>query len=128
VSLSWSVNTNSAKTSFQVERKTGAGGAYAVIAVVDNGASYLDTSVTAGTQYYYRVKAMSDAGESNYSDEANATPIAGQSSMPLVDLKLWLKADSEVYRNAQDGVRVWADQSGNLNHAIAPAVANQPVW
>ena len=128
VSLSWSVNANNTRTSFQVERKTGAGGTYAAIAVVDNGACYLDTGVASGTQYYYRVKAINYAGESNYSNEANVTPVAGLTSMPLTYLKLWLRADSEVRKAGTNRVDRWWDQSGVANHADQTTTAKRPLW
>ena len=38
--------------------------------------TYSDTGLSAGTTYYYRVKATNQAGGSNYSNVANATPSA----------------------------------------------------
>jgi len=62
---------------FIIERKTGAGGAYASIARTSTGVTtYVDTAVVAGTTYCYRVKAFNASGESGYSNEACAAPQA----------------------------------------------------
>src|SRR6266851_8483994 len=124
VSLAWSATITNTATSFVVERKVGTGGTYGAIAVVDNGASYLDSSAVAGTQYYYRVKAVNDVGTSDYSNEATATPAAGLVSMPLNELILWLKADAG---HGAGNISSWVDQSGRGNHAIQTATANRPL-
>ncbi len=73
INLSWTDNS-SAETGFRIERKTGSGGTYSEIATVSaNVTSYSDTGLSASTTYYYRVLAYNDAGNSAYSNEANAT-------------------------------------------------------
>ncbi len=72
--LSWT-NTTVAAQNILIERKIGVDGDYAVIATLPGTAtSYVDTDVDAGTQYYYRIKAVGVAGPSDYSGETNATP------------------------------------------------------
>ncbi len=61
------------ETSFKIERKTGAG-AYSQIGTVStNVTTYSDTLLSAGTQYFYRVRASNAVGDSDYSNETNAT-------------------------------------------------------
>lgn len=72
VNLVWSDNSNN-ETGFKVERKTGASGSWAQIATTTL-AGYTDTTVAAGTQYVYRVRATNAAGDSAYSNEAPVTP------------------------------------------------------
>src|SRR6267143_1665177 len=73
IKLSWTDNS-SIETGFKIERKKGATGTYTQIALVGSGVgSFNDTGLTTNTQYYYRVRATNSAGDSTYSNEANAT-------------------------------------------------------
>jgi endoglucanase len=73
INLSWTDNANN-ETGFKIERKVGAGGTYAQIATVGaNVTSYNNTGLSAGTTYYYRVRANNAAGDSAYSPQTNAT-------------------------------------------------------
>lgn len=73
INLSWmDVSTN--ETGYRIERKAGAGGAYAEVAAVGvNVNSYADAGLTPGTQYFYRVRGVNAAAASAYSNEAGAT-------------------------------------------------------
>jgi subtilisin family serine protease len=80
INLSWVDNSNN-ETGFYIERKTGSGGTYAQIGSVGAGVrSYASTGLTAGTTYYYRVRAYNGSGNSGYSNEAYATTLSGCSS------------------------------------------------
>jgi fibronectin type 3 domain-containing protein len=49
--------------------------------------------------------------------------------MPLGNLALWLKADAGLLQGGTNTpVSLWADQSGNGNHATQPTGVNQPQW
>ena len=70
--LSWT-DSDQLETGFVIERKTGAGGVWAQIATpAANSVTYSDSGLTAGTVYYYRIKAINGAGDSAWSNEANA--------------------------------------------------------
>ena len=74
--LSWTDNSL-VESAFEVERKTGSEGTYSQIATVDaNVTTYSDTGLSESTTYYYRVRAYNSAGNSTYSDEADATTLA----------------------------------------------------
>jgi fibronectin type III domain protein len=75
--LSWTVPADGGRpiTSYNVYRGTSAGGE-ALLASAGNTTSYDDTSVTAGTTYYYRVAAVNSVGEGSQSNELSATPAA----------------------------------------------------
>jgi hypothetical protein len=74
VQLAWN-NVSNFSQNVEVQRKTGAGGTYQQIALLNGDAtSYTDINLDAGTQYYYRVRAIDLAGSSAFSNEANATP------------------------------------------------------
>ena len=75
--LSWTDNSNN-EDGFKIERKTGAGGTYAQVAVVGvNTVSYSDNGLASPVLYYYRIKAFNTIGDSAYSNESSATtPLA----------------------------------------------------
>ncbi len=76
INLAWTDNATN-ETGFKIERKTGSGGTYSQIATAGAGATgYSNTGLTAGTTYYYRVRATNSAGDSPYSNEASATSLA----------------------------------------------------
>ena len=75
VNVSWT-DVSAFETEYRVERKTGTGGAFAVISVLPAGSnSFSDNSVSAGTFYSYRVQAVDNVTQttSAYSTEAFLT-------------------------------------------------------
>jgi len=79
LTVTWSDATPDDHTGFKVERKTGTTGAFAQAATTGPTVMvYLDTTLTAGTTYCYRVRAYNTAGDSPYTAEACAvapTPV-----------------------------------------------------
>ncbi len=75
VSLAWTAVSGA--TSYNVYRasSTGALGTKTKIAAA-TASSYVDSTVTNGTTYYYQVTAVNAGGESSGSNEASATPAA----------------------------------------------------
>ncbi|MFT3948647.1 MAG: PA14 domain-containing protein [Agriterribacter sp.] len=66
VSLSWSDNSNN-ETSFEIFRSTNPVSDFATVAVLPaNTTTYQDTTLSAATQYYYKVRAINQNGESAY--------------------------------------------------------------
>lgn len=82
VDLDWNDNTEPDLASYNVKRSTSSGGPYTQIDSVTI-SNYTDTTVTAGTTYYYVVTAV-DAGshESGNSNEASATPYDNPPAAP----------------------------------------------
>jgi titin len=82
VNLDWNDNTEPDLASYNVKRSTTSGGPYTQIDSVTV-SNYTDTTVTAGTTYYYVVTAV-DAGshESGNSNEASATPYDNPPAAP----------------------------------------------
>jgi hypothetical protein len=73
INLSWTDNASN-ETGFKIERKTGSGGTWSQVATVGAGVTgYSNTGLSASTTYTYRVRATNSAGDSGYSNEANAT-------------------------------------------------------
>lgn len=82
INLTWTDAANN-ETGFKLERKTGAGGAYAQIATpAANVTSYSDIGRNPSTQYYYRVRATNAVGDSSFSNEANATTPNSTQTVP----------------------------------------------
>lgn len=81
VTLAWNSVNNA--TSYNVKRSTTAGGPYVTVGSVTGATyTYTDTNVVNGTTYYYVVTAVAPAGESAPSNEASATPKAGDVVVP----------------------------------------------
>ena len=73
LALTWQDNSND-EDNFAIERKTGTSGTYTQITLVAaDSSSYVDTTVTRGINYCYRVQAVNSAGASAYTNEACKT-------------------------------------------------------
>jgi subtilase family serine protease len=82
VSLGWSApTTGGGVQSYNVYRGVASGGETLLQAGVI-GTSYTDSSVTAGTPYFYEVTASNSGGGSSRSNEASATPTAAPDPPP----------------------------------------------
>jgi hypothetical protein len=79
VTLSWASSSGAA--SYHVKRSTTSGGPYTQVAS-PTASSYVDSSLTNGTKYFYVVSALNAAGESANSAEASATPTAPANPPP----------------------------------------------
>jgi titin len=83
INLTWQDNSSD-ETGFKIERKTGSG-SYSQIATVGAGVtSYSNTLLSAGTTYYYRVRAYNAVGNSDYSNEASATTLPPPPAAPVL--------------------------------------------
>jgi large repetitive protein len=71
VNLTWTAPVGELN-GYVVERSTG-GGSFSAIGLTSE-TSYLDTGLTTGNEYLYRVSAANDAGTSGFSNIASATP------------------------------------------------------
>ncbi|HEY0703748.1 MAG TPA: glycoside hydrolase family 44 protein [Candidatus Acidoferrales bacterium] len=72
VSLTWNASTGATK--YNVKRSTTSGGPFNTTLASPTTTTYVDTSVTNGTAYFYVVSAVNTAGESANSAQATATP------------------------------------------------------
>jgi fibronectin type 3 domain-containing protein/regulation of enolase protein 1 (concanavalin A-like superfamily) len=113
ISLTWSDNSNN-ETGFVIERKLGAGGTYAVLTTTAAGAtSFLDTSVTPGQTYFYRVSATNAGGNSSPSNESSAVApqpssfASGDIGNPTPAGSTTTIADGVDYDVAAGGTNIW---------------------
>jgi hypothetical protein len=129
INLTWDELLNGGATQIGIERATTSNGVFSVIAQVNSTLSYLDTNLTAGTTYYYRIRAINLQAWSAYSGVAEVTTPGTGSAMPVSNLQIWLKADTGLLQGPTNTpVNLWVDQSGNGNNATQPTAINQPVW
>ena len=124
INLTWAYSLTNFSTTFKIERKLGINGNFAEIAAIPNALAYLDSGLSPGTEYYYRVRASVGGIDSDYSNTNGATTLVTGSDVPLSALQLWLKADAGCGVGA---VSYWLDQSGKGNHATVPANENAPL-
>jgi fibronectin type 3 domain-containing protein len=81
VSLSWPAVTGA--DIYNVYRRVSPSGSWTAIALGVPATAYLDTGVTNGTAYDYRIQAVNAGGVSFYSDHVTATPVnTGIPSVP----------------------------------------------
>ncbi len=74
IRVEWTDNASN-EANFLVERKTGAAGSFVQIAsLTTNTTSFVDTLLTVGTTYFYRIRASNPAGPSAYSSTVSDTP------------------------------------------------------
>ncbi len=80
IDLNWQDNSDDEK-GFKIERRQGQTGDFSQIAKVGaDKTNYSDKGLSAGTTYYYRVKAYNAQGNSDYSNTAQATTLSSSSN------------------------------------------------
>lgn len=106
INITWQDNSTD-ETNFIIDRKT-EGGSYSVRATLTaNQTSYSDSTVSANTKYYYRVKARNSYGDSSYSNEINiTTPPCGTPPNAPTNLTLTVISSTQINLN-------WTDNSNN---------------
>jgi len=123
INLTWTDNASN-EIGYTVERRIGSG-SYAVIAnLMANTTTYIDSGLTSGITYTYRVLAMgngSNISSSGYSSEASASTSGGTSSGVLA-------TPSSLVANAASASQVnltWADNaSGETGYIVERAVGS----
>lgn len=81
VVLSWGASERA--TSYELERKTGSSGTYALIATPNGDTTtFTDTSVAFSTTYSYRIRAVGVGGKSDWLERANVATLAQPTQPP----------------------------------------------
>jgi hypothetical protein len=108
VNLSW-IDNDSSEQGFKLERCTGAGCSdFAQVATLAaNVTSYANTGLLAATSYTYRVRAYNGAGDSDFSNTAEATTPAAP-ALPAAPSNLTATTVSKSQINL-----AWTDNAGN---------------
>jgi hypothetical protein len=124
VTLTWDAVAGA--TGYNVKRSTTAGGPYETIATTVSGTSYVDTSVTNGTIYYYVVTAINADGESSNSNEASATPEGN--NLLRITMSDSSEREYEVNTTELHSLLTWFNRTigtGNSYYSFAKTVGNQ---
>ncbi len=111
--ISW-VDISHVETGFEIERSSDNGSSWIVLdsALAANTVSYTDTSVTKGSSYKYRVRAVNSFGESEWTVSSNLT-IVDLISVADDDLTT---ADGNFYEGIAEPILI-SDLTGNdTNH------------
>lgn len=85
VALNWTPSVGA--TGYTVQRSTTSGGPYSTIGTTAANTNYVDATVTNGTSYYYIVYSTGSGGQGPNSNEASATPSAGQGSFAVTQIQ-----------------------------------------
>ena len=125
VVLSWAPAPFDGRSTTFVERQS-AGGPFAVIATLDNSLGYVDTGLTQGSTYSYRIRHTDSATVTPLSDVASAALVGNAASVSGSGLRLWLRADSGVQTDEVGGLATWTDQSGRSKHAQQANPSKRP--
>lgn len=105
IDLLWTDNSDN-ETEFQIQRaKSGGSGWQTIDSIGADSTAYTDDGLEAETEYTYRVRAVNDAGESEWSAEASAT-----TDPPALDAPSNLTATAQ---NADQISLSWTDNSNN---------------
>lgn len=73
IDLTWTDNADD-EDEYEVHRSTDGGSTYSLLATKSaNTTSHSDTGLSTNTEYYYKVRAVNDEGNSNFSNVDNAT-------------------------------------------------------
>lgn len=130
VTLSWSASSGA--VTYNVYRGATSGGQSSTpIASGLAAPSYLDTNLTNGTAYFYKVAAVNTGGISPRSNETSATPqapITPPNPIPSSDVALWRllrqtswgPTEAEFNRLKQMGATAWLDDQFNAPASTYP--------
>jgi hypothetical protein len=106
VLLTWTESVDA--LSYNVKRATTAGGPYEVIATAIEGTTFVDTSVTNGTTYFYIVTAI-NSGESSNSNEASATPVNPTRALLTIYLLNGVEKEYDLSMTELNAFLAWYD-------------------
>jgi subtilase family serine protease len=114
VTLSWSTSSGTAPITYNVYRSTSTTFGGTPVASGLTSASYVDSSVTNGTTYYYEVTATNSVATSGASNVASATPAGA--TVPGVPRSLTAKTASY---NSHGTVLSWLAPASNGGAAVS---------
>ncbi|HEX7632044.1 MAG TPA: LamG-like jellyroll fold domain-containing protein [Lacunisphaera sp.] len=128
VNVTWQPGTTTSPIMHYVVERKGGSGSFIKIAELPDSLSYLDSGVTSGTSYTYRISARSYAGTSPGTESNAVTVTAGGLGFSEEGLQLWLRADAGVDTDSTGKVTRWKDLSGNGRDVTQATASSQPTY
>jgi fibronectin type III domain protein/putative metal-binding protein len=108
INLAWTDAANN-EEGFRIERSASASSGFAEIAIVAaNVVAFSDTSLTPSATYYYKVKAYNSAGDSAYTNTANAVTQAPPVTAPAAPTNLVVSSSTSTQIDLS-----WMDNSSD---------------
>lgn len=107
INLSWADNASD-ETGFELERSTDGTNFTKITDLAANATTYSNTGLNASTRYYYRIRAKNTAGNSAYSNVADATTQAPPIVIPQPPSSLTATATSSTQINLS-----WTDNAND---------------
>jgi fibronectin type 3 domain-containing protein len=119
ISLTWTDNSNN-ETSFLIERSTNGTTFMQIASVAAGVTSYTDSGLSSSTAYTYRVRAANTAGNSTYTNTAQATTATPAPTAPAAPSNVLAAVVSSTQINL-----TWTDNSsGSASFIIVRATGN----
>jgi hypothetical protein len=107
INLSWTDNSNN-ENGFKIERSTDGTTFVQIAELASNATSHAVTGLSPSTTYFFRVASFNDAGNSQFSNTANATTSPAPPQVPAAPSGLAATTISRTQINLS-----WTDNSGN---------------
>ncbi|WP_348216777.1 SGNH/GDSL hydrolase family protein [Luteolibacter sp.] len=122
ITLGWADNSTG-ETAFKLERKAGAGGTFAEIAIAPaNTTSFIDAGLAPATGYIYRLRATNGVDNSGYAEEV------GAATNPLTGYEAWAVNYPQFVSLPAGDQLPTADPNGDgINNLLAYAFALDPL-
>ncbi|MGH7571860.1 MAG: hypothetical protein ACREMK_08475 [Gemmatimonadota bacterium] len=133
IDLAWTDNAT-VELGLRVERRSGQAGPFDPVATLGADATnHSDQSLTAETEYCYRIVAFDAGGDSAPSNVACATtsqepPDPGSGGEPAPGYVAWFKGDGITGLNDGDPVATWDDSGTNNQDANQSTSSMRPVY
>ena len=144
ITLQWNVPADNGGypiSAYRIYRGTISGGEVYIATISSSTTTYLDTGLTNGITYYYKVTAVNAMGESPYSNEASATPrtiptaprnltALGGDNVVYLSWNVPLSnggstiTNYKIYRSTTSGTEVFYTDVGNVTNTIDSNVIN----
>ena len=116
IAILW-LDTSTNETSFEVQRSLDGSTSWTTInTLAANTQNYIDTGLTTGAPYFYRVRAASPAGSSSWSETTSASP---SSTFPVYDASATIligNTSNDVITSTPSSAHFAIDANGLLSH------------
>ncbi|MBN1671540.1 MAG: fibronectin type III domain-containing protein [Kiritimatiellae bacterium] len=124
IDLAWTDNSNN-ETGFKIDRRKSGTTTWERIATPGaNATAYSDSDLPAGTKFYYMVKAYNAAGNSDYSNLADATTQAGTTPPSIAVSTTSVSVSCAEGQDAPDATfQVWNGGGGSLAYSVVESTS-----